>query len=230
MVPHTAQNGSDTIVLTIILPPTSKYNPPPLAASDPESPPPPVSRDSELVHFLHFPLFTPLMLLFRRRLSAEGAKPESNNRWKTGSGHVVMWICGYVLWIVQRMSHFAPGTWMARFVKYFDVKMVRRKYERIQVDLNRLLDSDYERGRRPSEFSLNMRIFSTWATRPTRPSRFSASYIFWTKLPIGKCFSLSESHIQYIIRISIVTLSIHRGTRDRCGKRPMLSPKTNTEH
>ena len=30
MVPHTAQNGSDTIVLTIILPPTSKYNPPPL--------------------------------------------------------------------------------------------------------------------------------------------------------------------------------------------------------
>ena len=25
----------------------------------------------------------------------------------------------------------------------------------------------YERGRRPSEFSLNMRIFSSWATRPT---------------------------------------------------------------
>ena len=36
VVPHTAQNGSDTIVLTIILPPTSKCNPPPL--------PPPPSR------------------------------------------------------------------------------------------------------------------------------------------------------------------------------------------
>ena len=30
--------------------------------------------------------------LFRRRLSAEGAKPESNNRWKFELGHV----CGYV--------------------------------------------------------------------------------------------------------------------------------------
>ena len=30
--------------------------------------------------------------LFRRRLSAEGAKPESNNRWKSELGHV----CGYV--------------------------------------------------------------------------------------------------------------------------------------
>ena len=27
--------------------------------------------------------------LFRRRLSAEGAKPESNKRWKTGSGHAM---------------------------------------------------------------------------------------------------------------------------------------------
>ena len=27
--------------------------------------------------------------LFRRRLSAEGAKPESNNRWKSDLGHVV---------------------------------------------------------------------------------------------------------------------------------------------
>ena len=33
-------------------------------------------------------------------------------------------------------------------------------------------------------------------TDPTRPGRFSASYIFWTKLPIGKWFSPSESHIQ----------------------------------
>ena len=33
--------------------------------------------------------------------------------------------------------------------------------------------------------------------RPTdRPWRFSASYIFWTKLPIDKRFSASESHIQ----------------------------------
>ena len=90
---------------------------------------------------------------------------------------------------------------------------------------------DYERGRRPSEFSLNMRIFSSWATdRPTdRPWRFSASYIFWTKLPIDKRFSASESHNQYIIRISIATLSIQIRTRDRCGKRPMLAPKTNSE-
>ena len=33
--------------------------------------------------------------------------------------------------------------------------------------------------------------------RPTdRPWRFSASYIFWTKLPIDKRFSASENHIQ----------------------------------
>ena len=33
--------------------------------------------------------------------------------------------------------------------------------------------------------------------RPTdRPWRFSASYIFWTKLPIDKWLSASESHIQ----------------------------------
>ena len=60
---------------------------------------------------------------------------------------------------------------------------------------------NYERGRRPIEFSLNMRIFSSWATRSTdrptdRPWRFSASYIFWTKLPIDKRFSASESHVQ----------------------------------
>ena len=30
--------------------------------------------------------------------------------------------------------------------------------------------SNYERGRRPSEFSLNMQIFSTSATRPTDPT------------------------------------------------------------
>ena len=37
------------------------------------------------------------MLCFRRRLSAEGAKPESNNRWKSDLGHVCMWvgICNY---------------------------------------------------------------------------------------------------------------------------------------
>ena len=32
--------------------------------------------------------------LFRRRLSAEGAKPESNNRWKSELGHV----CMYGIW------------------------------------------------------------------------------------------------------------------------------------
>ena len=31
--------------------------------------------------------------LFRRRLRAEGAKPESNNRWKMGSGHVCIYVC-----------------------------------------------------------------------------------------------------------------------------------------
>ena len=30
---------------------------------------------------------------FRRRLSAEGAKPESNNRWKSDLGHVCMYVC-----------------------------------------------------------------------------------------------------------------------------------------
>ena len=34
--------------------------------------------------------------LFRRRLSAEGAKPESNNRWKSDLSHVCMYVCGWV--------------------------------------------------------------------------------------------------------------------------------------
>ena len=36
--------------------------------------------------------------LFRRRLSAEGAKPESNNRWKSELGHVCMWVGMYGIW------------------------------------------------------------------------------------------------------------------------------------
>ena len=36
------------------------------------------------------------ILLFRRRLSAEGAKPESNNGWKSELGHVGMYVCMYV--------------------------------------------------------------------------------------------------------------------------------------
>ena len=35
--------------------------------------------------------------LFRRRLSAEGAKPESNNRWKSDLGHVCGWVV-YGIW------------------------------------------------------------------------------------------------------------------------------------
>ena len=38
--------------------------------------------------------------LFRRRLSAEGAKPKSNNRWKMGSAHVCIYVCMYV-WFLQ---------------------------------------------------------------------------------------------------------------------------------
>ena len=36
--------------------------------------------------------------LFRRRLSAEGAKPESNNRWKSELGHVCGYVGGYGIW------------------------------------------------------------------------------------------------------------------------------------
>ena len=39
---------------------------------------------------------TYITFLFRRRLSAEGAKPESNNRWKSELGHVCMYVCTYV--------------------------------------------------------------------------------------------------------------------------------------
>ena len=37
--------------------------------------------------------------LFRRRLSAEGAKPESNNRWKSELGHVCMYVGGWVWYL-----------------------------------------------------------------------------------------------------------------------------------
>ena len=45
-----------------------------------------------------------------------------------------------------------------RSVKHFVTPLALRNY--------------YERGRRPSEFSLNMRIFSSWATRPTDRDAF----------------------------------------------------------
>ena len=35
---------------------------------------------------------------FRRRLSAGGAKPESNNRWKSDLGHVGGWVGMYGIW------------------------------------------------------------------------------------------------------------------------------------
>ena len=40
-------------------------------------------------------------VLFRRRLSAEGAKPESHNRWKSDLGHVCMYVC-IVFGIISR--------------------------------------------------------------------------------------------------------------------------------
>ena len=43
-----------------------------------------------------------MILLFRRRLSAEGAKPESNNRWKSDLGHV----CGYKF--INQLSNKEP--------------------------------------------------------------------------------------------------------------------------
>ena len=92
--------------------------------------------------------------------------------------------------------------------------------------------SHYERGRRPSEFSLNMIIFYTWATqrtRPIRPTHFSASYIFWTMTQIFMWFPPPECHIQLIISISILTLSIRRQERDKREKRPMLASKTHSE-
>ena len=43
-----------------------------------------------------FPENFDMINLFRRRLSAEGTKPESNNRWKSELGHVCMYVCMYV--------------------------------------------------------------------------------------------------------------------------------------
>ena len=44
----------------------------------------------------HGTTYLPYVALFRRRLSAEGAKPESNNRWKSDLGHVCMYVCMWV--------------------------------------------------------------------------------------------------------------------------------------
>ena len=41
---------------------------------------------------------------FRRRLSAEGAKPESNNRWKSYLGHVGMWVAECVWYFIGIIS------------------------------------------------------------------------------------------------------------------------------
>ena len=76
---------------------------------------------------------------------------------------------------------------------------------------------------------LIMKIFYTWATQPTRPTRFSAPYIFWTIPPIGKWFPQFKSHIQLIVPISLASLNIHRRERDKCRKRPMLAPKIYSE-
>ena len=49
-------------------------------------------------------------LLFRRRLSAEGAKPESNNRWKSDLGHVCMWV-GTAMYVQLCMYVAGYGIW-----------------------------------------------------------------------------------------------------------------------
>ena len=53
------------------------------------------------------------MTSFRRRLSAEGAKPESNNRWKSDLGHVGGWVGMYVwyLELFRKPRHVAQQMW-----------------------------------------------------------------------------------------------------------------------
>ena len=69
----------------------------------------------ELVGCASFILNSPLLpwcrcitdfcpILFRRRLSAEGAKPESNNRWKSDLGHVCGWVGGWVCMVFGIIS------------------------------------------------------------------------------------------------------------------------------
>ena len=41
---------------------------------------------------------------FRRRLSAGGAKPESNNRWKSELGHVGGYVCMYLCMVFEIIS------------------------------------------------------------------------------------------------------------------------------
>ena len=86
-------------------------------------------------------------------------------------------------------------------------------------------------GTRREQFGVYSQLQRPDPTDPTRPDRDAVQRlipIFWTKLPTGKWSSPSGSHIQWIIRISIVTISIHRRTRDRCGKRPYMLARKPT--
>ena len=54
---------------------------------------------------------------FRRRLSAEGAKPESNNRWKSELGHVG----GYVFMYVWYLELYREPRHVAQQTRYQNV-------------------------------------------------------------------------------------------------------------
>ena len=65
-------------------------------------------------------------LSFRRRLSAEGAKPESNNRWKSELGHVCMWVGGYVGMYVWYLELSREPRHVAQQTRYQNVGLRNR--------------------------------------------------------------------------------------------------------
>ena len=57
-------------------------------------------------------------VLFRRRLSAEGAKPESNNRCKSELGHVCVWVCVWVCVCVWYLELSPEPRHLAQWMKH----------------------------------------------------------------------------------------------------------------
>ena len=177
----------------------------------PSSPPPP--PPSLCLSPSSLPSLSPFLPSFPLSLSLEGYRvpvfvlpPALTQDWTWTSTwlpcHRMTRIstCHRMLWpqfiLHKNLSWKTLRYWLC---DVFCVKVVSTMYVLVSYVNNSRVITDkrarvnYERGRRPSEFSLNMRIFSSWATRPT-VTLFSVLYLLNQATDSQTVFGIWKPH------------------------------------